>query len=90
MRHVLLYLNGNKVEKVLFVGKILKTGILLDLHILRSPESENYVFRGWSDYMSVCYQDNSKTNNNKKNPNLEKICIYNCIISPPPSGISKD
>ena len=40
----------------------------MDLHVLRSPESENHIFSVWSVCMCVsvctcaCYQQNSKTN----------------------------
>ena len=32
------------VKKVLFYCQFVKIGILTDLHILRSPESENHIF----------------------------------------------
>ena len=32
------------VEKVLILSQILKMEILIDLHVLRSPESENRIF----------------------------------------------
>ena len=41
----------------------------MDLHVLRSPESENHIFSKWSVCMCVCvcvlcvcYQHNSETN----------------------------
>ena len=40
------------VKKVLFVGQIFEIEILVDLHFLRTPESENHIFRGWS--VCVC------------------------------------
>ena len=33
------------VEQVLFWVQIYETEILMDLHVLRSPESENHIFR---------------------------------------------
>ena len=36
------------VEKILFFCQIFESEILMDLHVLRSPESENPVFSGWS------------------------------------------
>ena len=34
-------------EKELFWGQIFEMEILMDLHVLRSPESENHIFSGW-------------------------------------------
>ena len=42
-----------QVEKVLFWGLFLEIDILMDLHALGSPESENYIFSNWSAYMSL-------------------------------------
>ena len=59
------------VEKVLFLSQIFEVEILMDLHVLRSPESENHIFSKWSVYMClcvclcVCYQHNSKTSNSR-------------------------
>ena len=33
-----------QVEKILFLSQIFDTKILMDLHVLRSPESENQIF----------------------------------------------
>ena len=68
----------SKVEKVMFWGQIFEMEILMDLHVLRSPESEKHIFSVWSVCMCVClcvcvcvclsvclcvcYQHNSKTN----------------------------
>ena len=53
-------------EKILFWGQIFEMEILMDLHIMRSPETVNYIFSVWSVcmYVSLCvpYQYNSKTN----------------------------
>ena len=35
-----------------FLGQIFEVEILMNLHILRSPESKNHIFSGWS--VSVC------------------------------------
>ena len=43
-----------KVEKVLFLGQIFEMEILMDLHVLRSPESENLIFSKWSVCVCVC------------------------------------
>ena len=40
------------VVKILFQDQIFEIEILMDLHVLRSPESENNISRGWS--MRVC------------------------------------
>ena len=42
------------VEKVLFLGQIFE--MLMDLHVLRPPKSENHIFNGWSArlFVSVC------------------------------------
>ena len=36
------------VEKVLFWGKIFEMEILIDVYVIRSPESEIHIFRVWS------------------------------------------
>ena len=35
-------------EKVLFLGQIFEKKIFMDLHAMRSPESENHIFNVWS------------------------------------------
>ena len=50
------------VEKVLLLGQIFELKILMDLHVMRVPESENLIFSVWSVRMCVFYQHNSKTN----------------------------
>ena len=40
------------VGKELFLSQIFKMEILIDWHILRSPESKNLIFNGWS--VCVC------------------------------------
>ena len=52
------------VEKQLFWSHIFEVEVLMDLHVLRCPESENHSFRGLSVRMDVCicYQHNSKAN----------------------------
>ena len=42
------------VQKALFLNQILEMEILMDLHILRSPGSENHIFSVWSVCMHVC------------------------------------
>ena len=42
------------LEKVLFLVQIFETEILMDLHILRSPESEDHIFSGCAMRVSVC------------------------------------
>ena len=53
-------------RKYYFGGQIFNIEILIDLHVLRSPQSENYIFCVWSVCMCVClcvgYQHNSKAN----------------------------
>ena len=71
-----IYFNNNflisfsypyKVKKVMFWSRIFEMEILMDLHVLRSPESENHIFSKWSVCICVggeCvffYQHNSKT-----------------------------
>ena len=46
----------------MFLGQIFEVEILMVLHVLRSPESENHIFSIWSVCMCVCDQHNSKTN----------------------------
>ena len=42
------------VEKVLFLGKIFQMEILMKLHVMRVPESENHIFSIWSVCMCMC------------------------------------
>ena len=52
----------------MFSCQIFEMKILMDLHVLRSPESENHIFRDWSMYvllcLRVCYH-NSKANHRR-------------------------
>ena len=41
------------MEKVLFWGQIFEMEVLMDLHVLRSPDSENQIFSGWSMFLCV-------------------------------------
>ena len=50
------------VEKVLFWGHVFEMVNLIDVRIMRSPESKNNIFSAWSVCMCVCYQHNSKKN----------------------------
>ena len=43
------------VAKVLFLGQIFEIDILIDLHVLRSLESKNQIFIGWSVCLTTCY-----------------------------------
>ena len=43
-----------RIEKVLFSGQFFETEFSPDLHVFRSPESENHVFSNWSVCVSVC------------------------------------
>ena len=43
-----------QVEKVLFLVQIFEVEILMDLHVLRSSESEKHIFSKWSVCMCVC------------------------------------
>ena len=45
------------VEKELFWSQIFDKDILMDLHVLRSPESENLTFSGWSARMCLLGRD---------------------------------
>ena len=40
---------------------------LMDLHVLRSPESENHIFSVWSVYMCVCV--------------CVYVCVCVCLLS---------
>ena len=42
------------VEKVLIWNQIFEMEILINLHVLRSPESENHIFSGQSLSLSLC------------------------------------
>ena len=41
-------------EKILFLGQIFEMEILMDLHVMRTPESENHIFSVWSVCACVC------------------------------------
>ena len=43
-----------KKRKYCFWVKFFEVQILMDLHVLRSPESENHIFSKWSVRMCVC------------------------------------
>ena len=61
--HFLLYLTRVREVKVLFWGQIFEMDILMDLHVMRTPESKNHIFSFWSVCTCrVCYQHSSKTN----------------------------
>ena len=42
------------IEKRLIFGQIFEMGILMELHILRTPQSERHIFRGWYISLSLC------------------------------------
>ena len=52
----------------------------MELHLLKSPEFENYIFIWWCEYIcmfvSVCYQHNSKINDSRKFK-VSTLNIYN-------------
>ena len=45
------------VEKALFLGQISGVEMLMDLHIMKSPEFENHIFNGWFVFASVISRD---------------------------------
>ena len=42
------------VAKVLLSGQIFKMEIEMDLHVMRSPESENHIFSACSECLCIC------------------------------------
>ena len=48
INYLLLSLTHVMVEKVLFLGQIFELEILMGLHVMRTPESKNHIFSGWS------------------------------------------
>ena len=53
-------------EKVFFLDQIYETDFLIDLHVLRPPESENHIFSSWSvGIMLVCWS--------------LRACMYVCV-----------
>ena len=64
------------VGKVLICGQIFELAILMGLHVLRSPESENHIFSCWSVCESVIIiiqkQVTAKTQN---------LALHICITS---------
>ena len=51
---ILLSLTHVMVEKVLFLGQIFEMHILVDLQVIRTPESENHFFSVWSVCVCMC------------------------------------
>ena len=47
------------VERILFWGQIFEMEILMNLQVLRSPESENHVFSRWLGFATVRMSVNS-------------------------------
>ena len=43
------------VEKILFLGQIFEMEILVDLQVMKSPESENHICSVWFVCMCVCH-----------------------------------
>ena len=41
------------IEKILFLSQIFEVEFQMDLHVLRSPESEIHIFRGWFEYVCM-------------------------------------
>ena len=52
--YFLLSLTQVMVKKILFQGQIFEIEILMDLHAMRTPESENHIYSVWSVCMCVC------------------------------------
>ena len=50
----LLSLTHVMVRKTLFLGQIFEMEILMNLYVLRSPESENDIFSVWSMCLCLC------------------------------------
>ena len=50
---ILLSLTPVMVEKVLFLSQIFEMEILIDLHVMRTPESENQILNVWSMCVSA-------------------------------------
>ena len=65
LKNLLLSLIIYRIEKVLFSGRFFEIEFSLDLHVLRSPESENHVFSGWSLCVCVCLCVNTITQERK-------------------------
>ena len=43
------------VQKVLFSGQFFEAEVLMDLNVLKSPEFENHIFSGQSEYVFGCF-----------------------------------
>ena len=41
------------ITKIIFWGEIFEMAILMDVFVLRFPETENHIFRRWSVWQSV-------------------------------------
>ena len=76
----LLSLTYAMVEKVLFLDLIFEKELLMDLHVMRSPESENHIFSVWSVCMCVCVSVISITQNFSRDVKLNRIHLYHVKI----------
>ena len=69
----------------MFWGQIFETDILMDLHVLKSPECGNHIFCIWSVSLcgSVCigvfYQHNSKANGSS-NTKFSIVHLYDILM----------
>ena len=52
MSSIFIFSYPSIVRKVLFWGEIFQMEVSMNLHVLKSPESVNYIFSDWS----VCYK----------------------------------
>ena len=67
------------VEKVLFLNQILETEYLKNLHVLKSPESENNIFRGWPVCTHV-YVSVISITEKQMTVETSKFVFYICVI----------
>ena len=67
------------VEKLLFLGRIFKMEISMDLYVLRSLESENHIFSVWSVCVCLCVSVISITHK-QITAESSDLAFYFCVI----------
>ena len=68
------------VEKELFLSQIFEMEVLMDLHVMKSLESENYIFNVWSVCMYVCMSAVSITQKTNHSRNIKFGILHLCNV----------
>ena len=66
----------------MFLGQIFEVEILMDLHVLRSPESEKHIFSKWSACVCVTFISITQKQNTAETSNLVFYIsiMYRCYL----------